>query len=191
MKDEEIEGNTKRTYEFVKENPGCHLRKIKNELKVSMGTVQYHLEKLEKAGRITSQRHGLHKYYFVIGTFKENEKQLLEVLSYETTREILMYLAEQKTITKEPSQIDIARHVEISSASVNWHIKRLVASKVIDEIIEGKTKRYKIHDDPQLVVALLRNYYPSIWDSWSDRLAELFLAMSNKSFEEREKEEKQ
>jgi predicted transcriptional regulator len=69
---------------FIQENPSCHLRKIKKELDLAMGTVQYHLDKLEKAGRITSQRQGLHKYYFVVGAFEENEKQLLEILSSET-----------------------------------------------------------------------------------------------------------
>jgi predicted transcriptional regulator len=50
---------TDRILDFIKENPSCHLRKIKKELNLAMGTVQYHLDRLEKAGRITSQRHGL------------------------------------------------------------------------------------------------------------------------------------
>ena len=58
----------------------------------SNATVQYHLDKLEKAGRITSQKQGLHKaFYFVIGAFEENEKQLLEVLSNETARDSNVY----------------------------------------------------------------------------------------------------
>jgi predicted transcriptional regulator len=140
-----------------------------------MGTVQYHLDKLEKAGRITSQRQGLHKYYFVIGAFEENEKQLLEVLSNETAREILMFIIEQK---KYPSQSEISKHMRISSPSVSWQIKRLQDYRVIDEIKEGKFKRYKLHGDSNQVVALLKNYYPSIWNRWSNRLAEMFLSLS-------------
>lgn len=159
---------------FIQENPSCHLRKIKKELDLAMGTVQYHLDKLEKGGRITSQRQGLHKYYFVVGAFEENEKQLLEVLSNETAREILMFIIEQKY----PSQSEISKHMRISSPSVSWQIKRLQDYRVIDEIKEGKFKRYKLHGDSNQVVALLKNYYPSIWNRWSNRLAEMFLSLS-------------
>ena len=164
-----------RILQFIRENPGCHLRKIKDELDLAMGTVQYHLDKLEKAGRITSQKQSLHKFYFLVGAFEENEKHILEVLSNETAREILMFIIEQK---KYPSQSEISKHIAISSPSVSWQIKRLQDYRVIDEIREGKFKRYKLHGDSKQFVALLRNYYPSIWNKWSNRLAEIFLSLS-------------
>ena len=52
---------------FIQDNPGCHLRRIKRAMNVSMGTVQYQLDKLEKMGRITSSRRGLYTYYFAAG----------------------------------------------------------------------------------------------------------------------------
>ncbi len=159
---------------FIEENPSCHLRKIKKELDLAMGTVQYHLDRLEKAGRITSQKQGFHKHYFLVGAFQENEKQLLEVLSNETAREILMFIIEQKY----PSQSEISKHIGISSASVSWQIKRLQDYRVIEEIKEGRFKRYKLHGDSKKFVALLKNYYPSIWNRWSSRLAEIFLSLS-------------
>ena len=146
-----------------------------------MGTVQYHLDRLEKAGRITTQRHGLHKYYFA-AWFEENEKQLLEVLSNETAREILMFIVEQKS----PSQTEIGEFVGISPASVNWHIRRLEDSKIIDVTREGKFKRCKLRGDSRQVVAMLKNFYPSIWDRWSNRLAEMFLSMSSQTKGEEE-----
>jgi DNA-binding MarR family transcriptional regulator len=41
---------------YIQQNPGCHLRRIKNEIGMSMGSVQYQLFRLEKRGRITSIR---------------------------------------------------------------------------------------------------------------------------------------
>ena len=176
------DNSTDHIHRFIEENPGCHLRKIKKELDLAMGTVQYHLDKLEKAGRITSQRQGLHKYYFVVGAFEENEKQLLEVLSNETAREILMFIIEQKY----PSQTEISKHMRISPASVSWQIRRLLDYGIIDEIKEGKFKRYKLHGDSKQVVAFLKNYYPGIWNRWSNRLAELFLSLSKGGEEEQQ-----
>jgi predicted transcriptional regulator len=173
------DNRTDQILQFIHENPSCHLRKIKKELGLAMGTVQYHLDKLEKAGRITAQKQGLHKYYFVIGAFEENEKQLLEVLSNETAREIVMFIVEQNY----PSQTEISKHVGISSASVSWQIKRLQDSRIVDEVKEGKFKRYKLHGDSKQVIALLRNYYPDIWSRWSNRLAEMFLSLSQREQE--------
>ena len=132
------DNTTDQILRFIEENPSCHLRKIKKELDLAMGTVQYHLDRLEKAGRITSQKQGLHKHYFLVGAFEENEKQLLEVLSNETAREILMFIIEHQ----HPSQSEISKHIGISSPSTSWQIKRLRDYRIIDEIKEGKFKRY-------------------------------------------------
>jgi predicted transcriptional regulator len=79
---DESEGNVDKLLCFIQHNPGSHLRRIKREMGISMGTVQYHLDKLEKMGRVTSTRRGLYKYYFPAGLFRENEKDILEVLTH-------------------------------------------------------------------------------------------------------------
>ena len=160
---------------FIQDNPGCHLRRIKRAMNVSMGTVQYQLEKLEKMGRITSSRRGLYKYYFAAGLFKEDEKEILEVLTHETARKILMFIIEQKS----PTQTDIVNSVKISARSISWHVRRLVALKIITEIKDGKYKRYQLHEnDAKNILTLLKSYYPSIWDKWSMRVVEMFLSLS-------------
>ena len=160
---------------FIQDNPGCHLRRIKREIGISMGTVQYHLHKLEKMGRVTSTRRGLYKYYFPAGLFRENEKEILEVLTHETARKILMFIIEQKS----PTQTDIVNSVRISARSISWHVGRLIALKMIREIKDGKYKRYQLQDDAKDVLTLLRSYYPSVWDKWSMRVVEMFLSLSS------------
>ena len=160
---------------FIQNNPGCHLRRIKREIDISMGTVQYHLHKLEKMGRVTSTRRGLYKYYFPAGLFEENEKEILEVLTHETARKILMFIIEQKS----PTQTDIVNSVRISARSISWHVGRLIALKMIREIKDGKYKRYQLQDDAKDILTLLRSYYPNVWDKWSMRVVEMFLSLSS------------
>jgi len=160
---------------FIQNNPGCHLRRIKREIGISMGTVQYHLHKLEKMGRVTSTRRGLYKYYFPAGLFRENEKEILGVLTHETARKILMFIIEQKS----PTQTDIVNSVRISARSISWHVGRLIALKMIREIKDGKYKRYQLQDDAKDILTLLRSYYPSVWDKWSMRVVEMFLSLSS------------
>jgi predicted transcriptional regulator len=174
---DELGDTADKILQFIQQNPGWHLRKIKVMMHISLGTAQYHLDRLEKMGRITSTRLGLHKHYFPIGIFQENEKEILKVLGQETTREILMLIIERQA----PTQTDIVNIIGISAASVNWHIKHLINFKLIDEIKEGKYKRYQLRDreaSSRYISMLMRNYYPSIWDNWSNRLAEIFLSLS-------------
>ena len=162
---------------FIQSNPGCHLRGIKDMMQISQGTVQYHTDKLEKMGRITSTASGLYKHYFPVGIFQNNEKEILQILSQETSRQILMYIVEQQS----PTQTDIVNSVGISASSVNWHMKRLLEFKLVEEIKKGKYKRYQLHDrkvSSKYITALMRNYYPAIWEKWSDRLIEIFLSFS-------------
>ncbi|TLX84970.1 MAG: hypothetical protein E6L01_06885 [Thaumarchaeota archaeon] len=103
---DETEGTAGKLLSYIQDNPGSHLRRIKRAKGLSMGTIQYQLDRLEKTGKITSTRRGLYKYYFPVGLFRENEKDVLEVLTHETARGILMFIIEQK----KPSQIDIVKH---------------------------------------------------------------------------------
>jgi predicted transcriptional regulator len=169
---------SKRILQFIQNNPGCHLRKIREMIGISQGTVQYHTDRLEKMGRITSTRSGLYRHYFPVGIFQNNEKEILQILRQETTRQILMFIVERQA----PTQTDIVNSVGISASSVNWHMRRLFESRLVEEIKEGKHKRYQLQDrrvSSKYITELMRNYYPAIWEKWSDRLIEIFLSMSS------------
>lgn len=166
-----------RIMQYIEDNPGCYLRKIKNDLDLSMGTIQYHLNRLEQEGKITSQKTGLHKHYFAIGIFKDHEKEIIKFLTQETPREIIMFIIENGS----PTQTEIVNKIRITPSSINWHLKRILQANLIEEIKDGKFKRYSL--TPEIsslkIAKLLRNYYPNIWDKWSNRLAEMFLSLSS------------
>ena len=88
------------------------------------------ISSIRKIGKITSDRQGLYKFYFPRGVFKDNEKNILQVLRQETAGEILMFIIEGKN----PTQTDIANSIGISAASVNWHVKHLIILLYIIQI---------------------------------------------------------
>ncbi len=174
MRVNDLSDNTNQILQFIEQNPGCHLRQIKRELKISMGTLQYHLNLLEKNGRITSDKQSLHRYYFPVGMFLDNEKNVLKILNKETERDILMFIIERKN----PTQTEIVSAIQISAPSVNWHISNLVQLDLIREERDGKFKRYMFSGNPDHIISLMKRYHTSIWDKWSGRLAEIFLSFS-------------
>ena len=60
-----------------------------------MGTVQYHLYRLEKIGVVTSSKR-YYRSYFPVSINDEFDKKILEVLSHERIREILLLIIEYK-----------------------------------------------------------------------------------------------
>lgn len=167
-----INENTQRVLQFIQENPGCHMRWIKKDLNMSMGSVRYHLNVLEQAGRIVSEKENLKKFYFPIGSFQTFERNLLKILNQDTAREIILFIIERKN----PTQTDIVNNIKISHATANWHLTRLVKLGIIYEEKDGKFKKYLLNGTHDNIVNLLKNFHSSIWDRWSNRLAELFLS---------------
>jgi predicted transcriptional regulator len=140
-----------------------------------MGTTQYHLDILEKRGQVTSARNGFYKYYFPAGVFQDHEKNLLQILNQETSREILMFIIEKKN----PTHTDLVQKIRISSPSISWHMSRFIDYKIIKVSKDGKFKRYELNIDPKDLIALMKTYYPNIWKKWSSSLAEIFILLSN------------
>jgi predicted transcriptional regulator len=171
--------NTQKVLQFIQENPGCHMRWIKKDLNMSMGSVRYHLNVLEQAGRIVSEKENLKKFYFPIGSFQTFERNLLKILNQDTAREIILFIIERRN----PTQTDIVNSVKISHATANWHLTRLVILGIIYEEKDGKFKKYLLNGSHDNIVNLLKNFHSSIWDKWSNRLAELFLSSSSSEAE--------
>jgi predicted transcriptional regulator len=163
---------------YIHNNPGSHFRKIKNELGLSVGTIQYQLNKLEKDGKIHSIQNNFYKFYFPVGLFQEHEREILQVLNHTSLRKILLFIIEKKNPTKN----EIVSYLNISYSSINWHLERLIAYKMIIEKKDGKSTRYSInnkYDNVHKIIKLLQNHYRSIWDSWANRLAEMFILLSD------------
>jgi len=91
-----------------------------------------------------------------------------------------MFIIEQKN----PNQTDIANRIRLSAPSISWHVARLTELAIITESKEGKYKRYQLRGDPKHLASLMKNYYPSLWDRWSNRLAEMFLSLSREEEKE-------
>ena len=172
-----VQSNYDRILHFINNNPGCHFRKIKKEVDLSIGTVQYQLNKLEKDGKIFAVSKNIYKFYYPVGIFQEHEQEILQILNHKTTREILLYIIEKKN----PTRNDMINDLKLSNSALIWNLQRLISYNLILETNEKKFKRYLIHDecvDIPTVIKLLKHYYSNIWNKWSNRLAETFMLLS-------------
>jgi DNA-binding transcriptional ArsR family regulator len=115
---------------------------------------------------------------FPNGVFQDHEKEILQVLNNASLRNVLLLIIEKK----HPSKHDIANLLNISYSSVNWHLEQLMSYGMIVEKRDRKFIRYSMNDEVNYVpeiIKLLKNHYRSIWNNWANRLAEIFLLLSD------------
>ena len=175
-----VQSNYDRIFHFINNNPGCHFRKIKKEVDLSIGTVQYHVINLEKDGKVISISRNIYRCYYPVGIFQEHEKEILQILNHKNTREILLYIIGEKN----PTRNDMINDLKLSNSALIWNLQRLISYNLILETNDKKFKRYSIHDkyvNVPIVIKLLKHYYSNIWNKWSNRLAETFMLLSGEN----------
>ena len=165
------DSNRVRILTFIKTNPGTHLRKIKQDLNLAMGVLQYHLYRLERERAIVSVRHGLYKRFYAERRLKVEDHEILNILSQETERDIVLYLLKNPLATQK----ELSEFARISASSTNWHMKRLSEAGFVTARKERGFVFYTAAGDRARILTLLRNYHPRIWERWAERLADLLV----------------
>ncbi len=89
-----ISDNRGRIYDYIKDHPGTHLRKLSKNLALAIGDIQHHLGVLDKLGLIKSRRKGMYKVYYTVAILGKRDEDILAVLQQETPREIILFLVE-------------------------------------------------------------------------------------------------
>ena len=171
---ENIASNRDIVFNYIKNYPGSHLRKISKELSLGMGDTQHHLKFLENKGVVRSRRMRMYKVYYDVSIIEGRQESILAVLRQETSRAILLYLVE----TPGATQGDLAKHLGLSSPTVNWHMSRLSEIGLINYRKDGRFVKYFIEGDVKEIARLIRLFYPALWERLSARLVDLFLDLA-------------
>ena len=159
----------KELFEHVEANPGIHFSQLKRDLDMETGLLQYHLRELEEYGVLESEDHQGKRRVFVARELDAEEKAILAVLRYETTRRILLYLLEAGPVRNS----EIAESVGVTPATVSWHLSNLVEKAVVEEVTERRTTRYSVKNE-ELTVQLLVRYQESFVDRAVDRIIDFW-----------------
>jgi|SRR6476469_3559392 predicted transcriptional regulator len=172
-----ISNNRSRIYEYIKNHPGTHLRKLSKNLVIAMGDTQHHLGVLDKLGLIKSRRKGMYKVYYTVSILRKRDEDILAVLQQETPRDIILHLVENPGST----QGEISKYMRLTAPTINWHMSNLINAHLVTSYKDGRYVKYFIEGNVNDIVGLLKLYYPTVWSKLSDRLAEIFLDLASDS----------
>ena len=151
-------------YKAIGKNPGLHFRELQRRTKVATGSLQYHLEFLQKRHLIRTDKQGKFvRYYSVRGKQLGEDQKIMNLLRQESLRKILLFLLSKKRANNEK----IAAVVALSPSTVSWHMLKLVEAGVVERRRVGRKTFFYIVE-PERTVDLLRTYKRSFLDEMVD-----------------------
>jgi predicted transcriptional regulator len=138
------ESNSTRTevFNFIDANPGIQFRGICAGLDIAIGTAEFHLGVLKKAGLISFFRDGKYKRFFVTKKFSLREMKLISLLRHETPRKILERITNENTV----SHHDLASYLSITSQGLTWQMNKLRKEGIIQESRDGIKVTYTLNE---------------------------------------------
>lgn len=173
-----IGGTKDRVYGYIAAHPGSYFREILRSLKVGTGNLQYVIEALEREGRITAVHIGSYKHFYP-SDLDEQKRNILSIISKESPREILLFLARRPGAC----QTDVAKEIRCSSPTARWYLLKLESLGLVRSLKEGAVVKYYANTSMPELAALLRAYRPHIWGRYADRLADMLRAFDKPTAE--------
>ena len=112
---------------MVRAQPGIGPQEIADALGTGWGVTIYHLDKLERAGLITSQRSGHHRCYFVPGAMPRDDQKAVALFRGDTTRRVAQLVQQQPGLT----QSELCRALGLSASAGSKQVSRLEAAALV------------------------------------------------------------
>lgn len=129
-------------YDFISANPGIQFRGICTGLSIAIGTAEFHLGVLKKAGLISFVRDGKYKRFFASKKFSTKKMQLISFLRHETIREIIKKMVAEKSVPHQR----LATYLCITSQGLTWHMNRLREEGIVKENCNGIRVTYSLNE---------------------------------------------
>lgn len=163
----------RRVYDFIRSNPGSHMREIRRRLDMTLGNLEYHLRYLERHDMITVREGGYNRYYVKHDVGVEDQK-LLGLLRQTIPRRILIFLL----LNPGSSHQDIHADFDVSASTLSYHIGKLIDAGVVEKERKGRYNVYSVVEPDEVAQALV-TYQDSFLDEAVDGFVDAWLGFES------------
>jgi predicted transcriptional regulator len=149
--------NRKSVFDYILGNPGCTAPEVARDQSMNMGTVRYHIQRLELEGKIILKKIGkFSRIYRNSSTYNDREMVIASHLRNETTRKLVQATFETPGTTNQA----LAEKLNIDKSTVYVHMQKLLDDDIVYSETEGKQKRYFVQEaaKPMIIKFMPLNY---------------------------------
>ncbi|AKB36889.1 hypothetical protein MSSAC_2299 [Methanosarcina siciliae C2J] len=141
--------NRSRIYEYIKTRPGAYLSEIVEKAGIDRGAARYHIQILKAHHKIEAySESGKTRYFQNNSTYGEEEKKVVSALQNITNQRIISEIQNGKCNTN----LDLAREIGVSRATISWYVKNLKETGLIDETRSGRSIIYSINPSYETLI---------------------------------------
>lgn len=163
----------RRVYQFIRDNPGTHMREIRRRLEMTLGNLEYHLRYLERHDMISVQDNG-YKRYFIKQEIGIQDQKLLSLLRQKIPRRVAIFLLQNP----ESSHQEIHETFDVAASTLSYHIGKLVDAGLVEKQREGRYNIYSVADENVVARALVA-YQESFVDDMVDSFVDAWLGFES------------
>ena len=154
----------RKIYDLIDHNPGIHLSKISQILKMRTSLVEYHLLFLEKHDIIKSDKETGYKRFYIKGQIGVKDKKYLFILRQKTVLKIILFLLKNDV---SPHKI-LLENVDVSASTLSYHLDKLVKKNIVELNRYGENKGYIIKNKDEIISILIQYKPYKILDGFED-----------------------
>ncbi len=131
----------KEIYNFIKRNPGLHLRELQRRLEIPLSSLEHHVDYMIRHNVIYKKRDGRYVRYFA-GQFTMDERELISALRHERLREIVLVILEKNEVKFQ----DLKKFFDLPSSTLSYYLKYLMDHSILNRQKIGYENIYSIQD---------------------------------------------
>ena len=151
----------------IKNNPGIRFRELMKSMKITNGVMSYYIQKLEKTGIVNTERTS-----GVLRLFSESieisDMNMIKFLRISTPKKIIVVLLEKDLLTFK----QITEKIQMSPSTTSFYLTKLVNTGILS--ISNVFPRRYLLNNKQRLTNLITLYHPSVIDTSSENLADIF-----------------
>ncbi|MFH1751420.1 MAG: winged helix-turn-helix transcriptional regulator [archaeon] len=160
-------------YSAIEEFPGLHFRELLRKTNLAVGSLQYHLEFLEKKHLIRVLKDKRFKrYYIVRDSNLEDESLVISFLRQEKPKQIILLLYSMPGL----NQAQIASDISLGLSTTSVYLSRLVQSGIIKTKSSGRKKLFYL-ENPEKIKSVLverkQSFLTGLVDNFAKVIEEL------------------
>ena len=126
--------NRRQIYQIIEKLPGIHFRELFRKLNISMGSLEYHLNVLERNNLIYPKKEGGYTRYFIKGKLGSENKELAAMLRNDRLRKMLFTLILNPGISHKA----LTDKLGWPKSTISFYLKKLLEKGVVEERVQPK-----------------------------------------------------
>lgn len=143
---------------YIEDNPGCTVNDIARGESLNLGSVRYHVYRLELARKVREVRTGKFARLFRNnGAYNGREIVVISALNIKTSRAIVMLL----TIEPGLSNKQIAARLGIKTSSAHIYLSDLARDRIVRFEINDRRKMYYLESDVCSIISKTERQPPA------------------------------